>query len=130
MMHVVSLHLGALWYIFCNAFQRWQINSGKMKIFLLISLLSLSGKHQDKWFAKDKFYHLSVAYFLYNSAHLFAVHRGYSVKKADDISIGFVLSVSVLKELYDLKIKKTLFSIKDLTFDSFGILLGFTLEHL
>ncbi|MGB9824549.1 MAG: hypothetical protein ACPLN0_00280 [Candidatus Hydrothermia bacterium] len=42
-------------------------------------------------------------------------------------TFGVVVSLSLAKEIYDLKVKKTFFSVKDLFYDIAGITLGLLL---
>lgn len=86
-------------------------------IILTSVILSSAGK--DPWWAEDKAKHLATAYIITK----YAIHSG--LKK--EHSVAVVLSLSVGKEIYDNKVKRTIFSIKDLLYDIVGIGLGILL---
>ncbi|MEA2077145.1 MAG: hypothetical protein U9O95_03915 [Candidatus Marinimicrobia bacterium] len=80
----------------------------------------------DKWFSKDKWMHLTSAYFLtlqssYVLENMFYVEP----ENSRNISIGITLSFSLSKEFYDALGKKSIFSWKDLVYDILGTSLGY-----
>ncbi|MCK5817540.1 MAG: DUF2279 domain-containing protein [Candidatus Marinimicrobia bacterium] len=80
----------------------------------------------DKWFSKDKWIHLSTAYFLtlqssFVLEHMFLVES----ENSRQISLGISLSFSLGKEFYDVFSKKSIFSWKDLVYDIVGSGLGY-----
>ena len=80
----------------------------------------------DKWFSKDKWMHLSAAYFLtlqssFTLEHMFFVES----ENSRQISLGISLSFSLGKEFYDVFSKKSIFSWKDLAYDIIGGGLGY-----
>lgn len=88
-------------------------------IGVILSLGALTYAGKDPWWAEDKAKHMATAYILTK----YALHSG--LKR--EHSIVIVLSLSVGKEIYDRKVKKTLFSVKDLLYDIIGIGLGILL---
>lgn len=80
----------------------------------------------DKWFSKDKWMHLTTAFFI-------TVHGSYTLNEmlyfseqdARNTSVGIALSFSVGKELYDVFGKNSIFSWKDLCYDILGASLGY-----
>jgi uncharacterized protein YfiM (DUF2279 family) len=83
---------------------------------LLVFALAASG---DPWWGKDKCRHFATAYILTRSVHQAGVKKHYSA--------GIVLGLSISKEVYDKKIKKSIFSFKDLVYDIAGVTLGLLL---
>ena len=80
----------------------------------------------DKWFSKDKWMHLTTAYFLtlqssYTLEKMFFVES----ENSRQISLGISLSFSLGKEFYDVFSKKSIFSWKDLAYDILGSSLGY-----
>ncbi|MDI6850813.1 MAG: hypothetical protein QMD82_02620 [bacterium] len=73
----------------------------------------------DPWWAKDKVRHFATAYILTKAA----MQTGMEKK----CSAGIVISLSVAKEIYDKKVKKSSFSFKDLLYDLGGIAFGYLL---
>jgi putative lipoprotein len=80
----------------------------------------------DKWFSKDKWMHLSTAYFLTLQSS-FALEKMFFVESENSrqISLGISLSFSLGKEFYDVFSKKSIFSWKDLAYDIIGGGLGY-----
>ena len=73
----------------------------------------------DPWWAKDKVRHVATAYVLTKAAMQTGMEKKYSA--------GIVISLSVVKEIYDKKVKKTSFSFKDLLYDLGGVALSYWL---
>jgi uncharacterized protein YfiM (DUF2279 family) len=76
----------------------------------------------DYWFGKDKAYHWGVSAFLTVSAYCAYT---FLVKSKDPestiLSCAFALTIGLAKEDFDLKVKKSFFSLKDLGADCAGI---------
>ncbi len=82
--------------------------------------------HKDKWFAMDKFMHMTYEFFAYGAVyHLAYCEAGLQKTEAQAVSIGFTVSLGIGKELLDKYWSKTYFSKKDLLADFVGIALGF-----
>lgn len=76
---------------------------------------------EDKWFSKDKWMHLTTAYFITIQSHYALSEMLYiSDKKSQNASIGIALSLSLGKEFYDVFGKEGIFSWKDLFYDVLG----------
>ena len=86
--------------------------------FLIFSFL-IARPYNDPWWAEDKAKHLATAYILTKGASHFGMKKSQT--------LGVVVSLSLAKEIYDLKVKKTFFSVKDLFYDIAGITLGLLL---
>jgi len=84
-------------------------------LFLCLVLLVQS----DPWWAKDKVRHFATAYVLTKSSMQAGIDRRYSA--------AIVFTLSVGKEVYDKKVKKTFFSFKDIIYDLAGVTLGLLL---
>lgn len=85
----------------------------------LILLLTILGNIQDPWWGKDKVRHLGTAYILTKMAMQHGVRK--------EFSAGLVITLSIGKEFYDKRVKKTFFSFKDLFYDAIGVGLGLIL---
>jgi uncharacterized protein YfiM (DUF2279 family) len=80
----------------------------------------------DKWFSKDKWMHLTTAYFLtVQSSYTMEKMFFTDADKAQNISLGIGLSFSLGKEFYDVFYKEGIFSWKDLVYDVIGTGLGY-----
>lgn len=81
---------------------------------------------EDRWFSKDKWMHLSTAYFITVQSS-YALHKMFyaNTDDAKHISVGITLSLSLGKEFYDAFYKKSIFSWKDLVYDLLGSGLGY-----
>jgi putative lipoprotein len=81
---------------------------------------------EDKWFSKDKWMHLSTAYFL-TLQSTYALDKMFYTRSdnARYVSVGISLSLSLGKEFYDAFYKKSIFSWKDLVYDILGSGLGY-----
>ncbi len=85
-----------------------------IKLFIILPLL------YDPFFGKDKTKHFGASYImgqvLYEKTH--------SIKR----SIAITAAIGISKEIYDLKVKKTKFSFKDLFWDIVGATSGVLIE--
>jgi uncharacterized protein YfiM (DUF2279 family) len=80
----------------------------------------------DYWFAKDKAYHWGVSAFLTvvaYCAYTFVVKS--KEPESSILSCAFALTIGLAKEDFDLNVKKSFFSLKDLGADCAGIATGF-----
>ncbi|MFA6617829.1 MAG: hypothetical protein WCT23_02030 [Candidatus Neomarinimicrobiota bacterium] len=76
---------------------------------------------EDKWFSKDKWMHLTTAYFISIQSHYALNEMLYvSDKNSRNASVGIALSLSLGKEFYDVFGKEGIFSWKDLFYDILG----------
>lgn len=85
-------------------------------------------KVEDKWFSVDKLHHFS--YSLSISTILFHVtycQNGWSYEPARNLAIGVTISLGVLKELYDWKVRHTYISYKDIVADILGVAVAYVL---
>ncbi|MCX7837619.1 MAG: hypothetical protein N2323_06730 [candidate division WOR-3 bacterium] len=84
--------------------------------------------YKDNWFGEDKLFHFSVSSLLIGSTYHLLKCR---LKKDNKLSTYFSLTgtffLGISKEVYDKKIKKEIFSYKDLIYDLLGILFGYFL---
>ncbi|MGB4238710.1 MAG: hypothetical protein WBJ87_03730 [Candidatus Hydrothermia bacterium] len=83
-----------------------------VKLILLLSMTMST----DPWWAKDKVKHFATAFVLTESFKQASVNTTHS--------FCIVASLSFSKEVYDKKVKKSIFSYKDLLYDAAGIILG------
>jgi len=104
-------------------------------LFLKIIIFSFQGadsvkpKIQDKFFAEDKFKHFYFNLLLTNFLYFESKYE-LKFKKENTLyfSISIPLTLSIGKEIIDKK-SYGLFSLKDLTWDLFGIALGIYLAE-
>jgi uncharacterized protein YfiM (DUF2279 family) len=79
----------------------------------------------DEWFGMDKFWHFSVSCVLTGASyHLVHDRFGGTDPAAAVIALSGSFALGVIKEFYDLW-RYGLFSFKDLTFDTAGIVAGY-----
>lgn len=99
-----------------------------MGIVIFLGLLLVqddSLEIKDPWISEDKFYHFTATSLIVGSTyHLLYCRLNMDEEKGRIASIGVAISVSILKELYDLK-RKRHFSWKDLVYDILGIGAGY-----
>ena len=80
---------------------------------------------KDRWFGKDKADHLCASAFLYGFGYYVAMKEldahQLNAKKG---AAAFSLSLGLVKELYDWKSQKGMFSVKDMIADVIGIGIG------
>ncbi len=85
----------------------------------LLLLTAILFSCNDPWWAQDKAKHFATAYIITKTS----LHFGLDKNKSG----GIALSISLGKEIYDKKVKKTIFSLKDLVYDLGGIALALLL---
>ena len=78
----------------------------------------------DNWFGKDKLYHVAVAGAIGTGVTAYAQNKQNYGCRAPLIGISTVIAVGATKETYDLKIKKTYWSWKDMFWNVVGGTLG------
>jgi len=99
-------------------------------IFLLSACATTSphttdiSKTHDTWFGEDKLYHFLTASVIGAAATKIAVNNQASPCDAMIIGISSTLVIGAGKEWYDLKVKKTLFSWKDMFWNLAGSSVG------
>ncbi len=84
--------------------------------YLLLSVMIFS---HDPLFAQDKMKHLAASCFIEQTIYQYNGHK--------NKSFGLTISVGIAKELYDWKVRKTMFSFKDLLYDFIGAGVGYLL---
>jgi len=89
---------------------------------------TLKSIQKDKWFAMDKLHHFSYSLGITTiSFHYLHCINHWDYSKSRNYSIGISITLGFLKEIYDLKIKKTFISYKDLFYDFLGIFFAYCL---
>ena len=94
---------------------------------LLMAPPDSTHKVEDKWFSVDKLHHFS--YSLSISTILFHVRycqNGWSYEPARNLAIGVTISLGVLKELHDWKVRHIYMSYKDIV----AVILGVTVAYV
>lgn len=86
-------------------------------------------RHDDRFFGRDKLYHFTIAGAIGAGTTVSADCRGTSRADAPIIGTSVALGFGAGKELYDLKIKKTFWSWKDMLWDLIGGLAGSYVVH-
>ncbi len=97
---------------------------------LLIALTVLSGcatasPQNDSWFGRDKVKHFLAASVISGAASAIADKQGMDNDGSFYFAFGLTLSLGAGKEAYDMKIRKTGWSWKDLAWDTLGALAGY-----
>lgn len=97
---------------------------------MLFALTVLTGcatasPRNDSWFGRDKAKHFLAAGVISGTAAVIADKRGMDNDESFYFAFGITLSIGAGKEAYDLKIRKTGWSWKDLVWDTFGALAGY-----
>ncbi|GAK53014.1 hypothetical protein U14_04273 [Candidatus Moduliflexus flocculans] len=80
--------------------------------------------HDDPWFGADKYKHAAISAGIAAGATITARHAEISESSAPIIGFSTSFAVGLGKEAYDLRIRKTFWSWKDLCWDIFGSVLG------
>lgn len=80
--------------------------------------------HDDPWFGSDKYKHAAISAGIAAGATIAAKHAEISESSAPVIGFSTSFAVGLGKEAYDLRIRKTFWSWKDLCWDIFGGVLG------
>ena len=101
-----------------------------LNVLLLLSTLYLAGcaanpvKQHSAWFAKDKAFHFATSTAL--SAGLAATAKQQNQSDCDAALIGFSISLAIGagKESYDKRVKKTLYSYRDMVWNMAGAAVG------
>lgn len=104
-----------------------------MKICLLVVLIAcctFTGcaavpPQNDSWFGRDKASHFLVSGLISGTATVIADKQGMNRYESFYFAFGTTLSLGAGKETYDLKIRKTGWSWKDLFWDALGALAGY-----
>ncbi|MEW6602089.1 MAG: hypothetical protein AB1499_14040 [Nitrospirota bacterium] len=104
-----------------------------MKLRLLVLLISLSFlpgcatslTQNDPWFGRDKAKHFIIAGVISGTAKVLADRHGMDNDESFYFAFGTTLFFGTSKEVYDLKIRKTGWSWKDLMWDTLGALAGY-----
>ena len=101
-------------------------------LFIIIALLFTSGcattgQHNDDWFGEDKAAHFFVSCVVAGAAAAASKDRGMDDGESFAFAMGITISMGGAKEAYDLYIKKTYWSWKDMTWDLLGALAGYSL---
>jgi len=104
-----------------------------MKACLLVLLIALSvlagcataTRQNDSWAGRDKAKHFLVSGVISGTAAVIADKRGMDNDGAFYFAFGTTLFLGAGKEAYDLKIRKTGWSWKDLSWDALGALAGY-----
>ncbi len=84
----------------------------------------------DSWFGRDKAKHFLAASVISGTAAAIADKQGMNNDKSFYFAFGITLSLGAGKEAYDLKIRKTSWSWKDLAWDAVGALAGYGIVHV
>ncbi|RJR18053.1 MAG: hypothetical protein C4581_06770 [Nitrospiraceae bacterium] len=97
---------------------------------LLIALTFLTGcatatPQDDSWFGRDKAKHFLASGLISGTATVIADKQGMNRDESFYFAFGTTLSLGAGKEAYDLKIRKTGWSWKDLFWDALGALAGY-----
>lgn len=91
--------------------------------FLWNSLPTDTVKHQsDAWLAKDKVLHFSLSFIVYSGLEEF-LERSWNSRN-NTTALCITVGIGITKEIYDMTVKKTFFSWKDLIADLSGVALA------
>ena len=96
-------------------------------VIILVAFFSgCAGKNcrTDPWFSADKIYHFCGGAVIGGGTTAIAEHNGWSEGDARGLALGITLSLGAAKETYDLTVKKTCWSWKDLIWTTAGALAG------
>jgi len=95
-------------------------------VFLVTLFSGCAGinHRSDPWFGVDKVYHFCGGAVIGGGTTAIAEHNGWSEGDARYLAFGVTLSLGAAKETYDLAIKKTGWSWKDLVWTAAGTLAG------
>ena len=83
-----------------------------------------SNHRSDPWFGVDKVYHFCGGAVIGGGTTAIAEHNGWSEGEARCLAFGITLPLGAAKETYDLTVKKTGWSWKDLIWTAAGTLTG------
>ena len=93
-------------------------------LLLIVSGCATTGYYQDKFFGKDKLYHFTASGAIGAVVTAVSMNNGISNCKAPVIGVSFSVGVGAGKELYDLKVKETYWSWKDMVWNVIGSTAG------
>ncbi|MGD8886487.1 MAG: hypothetical protein PVF34_12760 [Gammaproteobacteria bacterium] len=93
-------------------------------IFLSGCAIQPGRDREDHWFARDKYAHFAVSTVASAALAKNAKNNGHDDCDAALIGFSITLSIGAAKETYDKRIKKTLYSARDMVWDTAGSLLG------
>lgn len=99
-------------------------------LFLLVVTVLVTGcatasPQNDSWFGRDKAKHFLTAGLISGASAVIADKRGKDNDESFYFAFGTTISLGAAKEVYDLKIRKTGWSWKDLAWDTLGALAGY-----
>ncbi|OYD17150.1 hypothetical protein CH330_00765 [candidate division WOR-3 bacterium JGI_Cruoil_03_51_56] len=90
------------------------------------SLFQYKPHEQDRWFAMDKFWHLSASFATVGASyHLCANRCNWNEPVPTSVALAGTFTLGITKEFYDLSGPEKLFSCKDLVADILGIGIGY-----
>jgi|GEM_PF-693318 len=98
---------------------------------LLLTAAPAGARAQDSWFGPDKFLHFTAS-FLITSAGYVVARDGWEWDhdRARAFGVGLGIAAGIGKEFYDLLVKRTYFSGRDLVWDGLGIGAGVITANL
>lgn len=79
-----------------------------------------SYQYNDPFFGKDKLYHFTGAMIIGSGVKIAAKNNGYNKNDAPVIGTSVAFTIGMGKEFYDLTVKETFWSWKDLFWDIAG----------
>lgn len=88
-----------------------------MTPFALSVILIINAHTKDPWWAKDKALHFGVSFVV--STGTYMLFKNCSRNPRTE-AFGLTVSLGIMKEIYDWKLKRKFFSYKDLFFDITG----------
>lgn len=99
-------------------------------LLLLVAVVLVTGcatasPQNDSWFGRDKAKHFLTAGLISGAAAVIADKQGGDSQESFYFAFGTTISLGAGKEVYDLKIRKTGWSWKDLAWDALGALTGY-----
>ena len=89
-------------------------------VVILVSGCATSRCYHDDLFGKDKLYHFAVAGTVGAGVTAIAHNNGSSESNAPVIGVTVVVGIGAGKEFYDLKVKETYWSWKDMIWNVIG----------
>ena len=93
-------------------------------LFIFSSCSSYRSHYGDRWFGRDKLYHFTASGIIGAGSTVIAYNNGVSEEDSVVIGVSVTFGVGASKEFYDLAIKETYWSWKDLVWDMIGGALG------
>ena len=92
--------------------------------FMFFGCATFNNHYGDEWFGKDKFYHFTAAGVIGAGTTAVAKNNGSSECDAPVIGISVGVGFGAGKEFYDLSVKETYWSWKDMLWDLIGCSVG------